>query len=197
MIGRQFERINFDLEKALSLTGKEQNDYLRKAAKRANTRLSALEKTGKTKGSAYQMARDFFPKGEERIRFTTSIPKDIHTRDAYIRKLNSFLNAKTSTIGGLNKWYNESGERLKEKFGITDFEKFKELYKSDAYKEAFRTYDSDVLFEVYAQFEDAYDIEEVLRLFDKINKSDVDVRMVQERARKAVPLSKNKKKRYR
>lgn len=101
------------------------NEY-RKLAKRADQRLLSLEKLSKqdfykgVKNYAYARAmRDIKAwSGESAKRFNTKPPRTMQQIRAKINDIKNFLEAPTSTKGGIKKFYSERAKTMAERYGI-------------------------------------------------------------------------------
>lgn len=169
----KFDRKDFDRAAYVALPAKEKNAYLRREIKKANARLLALERAGMTENSVYRYIRSFLKQeGKENVRFSSKLPRNINDRKALIDKLERFLNAKTSVVSEA-KAYNSKKEQRLNNMGIYDIDKFSAFVKSGAYESLRKTYYESTLFDIYAEYEEEFDVPEMLELFDKINSADV------------------------
>lgn len=178
-----FKRKDFSREHYQRLAPKEKDDYLRKAAKRANARMLQLERAGLTDSSAHKVL-DRYLNG--RKRFMERAPKSAKERKEMINALEHFLNAKTSTVAAARDYKDRRDDRLASEYGIYDADKFAAFVNSGTYKSLKKTYYEGTLFDIYAEYESEFDVDEMLELFDKINESDVDPDIIHESIAKSI-----------
>lgn len=169
----KFERKDFDRAAYAALPAKEKNQYLRREIKKANARLRALERAGMTENSVYRyIKKELKQDGREKVRFSSMLPRNVYDRKTLIDKLERFLNAKTSVVSEARRYNSKKEKRLND-MGIYDIDKFSAFVKSGAYESLRKTYYEGTLFDIYAEYEDEFDVPEILELFDKINSADV------------------------
>lgn len=114
-----------------SLPQKQQEQELKKMAKRANVRASLLEETG-IQNQAYYEAQDYnFDQGRIKNRFYegTKYKTNEDIKNAY-NSLSNFLNNKKSTLGGIQTEIQKDVKNLIQK-GEFDFETFKHMTEKE------------------------------------------------------------------
>lgn len=150
------KNIDFTLMKA----GESYYDYVRRLAKVADQRLVRLEDLSRTKtysgvlDFAYKRARSDIESWTEGGLAKGQLPRfnrglkemDDRQLKEYAMDIHRFLNAKTGTVGGINKYYKENAARLSEKMGVNmDWRQLAELNVGGVLAESNRseTYGSD------------------------------------------------------
>ena len=142
--------------------GESYYDYVRRLAKVADQRLVRLEDLSRTKtysgvlDFAYKRARSDIESWTEGGLAKGQLPRfnrglkemDDRQLKEYAMDIHRFLNAKTGTVGGINKYYKENAARLSEMMGLDKpmtWRELAELNINDVLSEANRpeTYGSD------------------------------------------------------
>lgn len=146
---------------------------LRKLAKRANQRLRQLEKDNLSDASkayhrielwAYNQNKEFITTTKDgKIKFKTTttnkvknekgktVSKKRTTRQlqAEIKQLNIFLNARSSTVSGINSMYKQAFETFKKNTGYTGtYKEYSEMMAEDIISWAYRTYISEIVTDI-------------------------------------------------
>ena len=125
-----------------SMTLSEAQEAVRVMAKRANTRLRALENEGLTKASnAYRKIEEFSSKSgmrefmdytkDDKPKFKTKLKnRPLNKLRSEIKQLNDFLNvSRTSTISGVKDRYQRAYDTFKNKYGTKlSLEEFGEMW---------------------------------------------------------------------
>lgn len=172
----RFKKVDFSREYYNELPGKEKDDYLRKAAKRANKRMLDLERAKLDRSSAHKIIFDYL-RETGRKRLPERAPKTAKERKDLIHVLDHFLNAKTSLVSEARIYRDNRDANLAAR-GIYDVDKFADFVNSGAYKELKKTYYEGTLFDIYAEYESEFDVEEMLELFDRLTEADVALDVV-------------------
>lgn len=109
----------YQMRRLASAENKLRTEYAR-AAKRANTRLRALEKAGLESSSAYMRATWFTGETRDKMRFSESKKLDIETMRTAFEEVNIFLQSPTSRTSvekrrrsGIDKIMMGAGEKAK------------------------------------------------------------------------------------
>lgn len=142
--------------------GESYYDYVRRLAKVADQRLVRLEDLSRTKtysgvlDFAYKRARSDIESWTEGGLAKGQLPRfnrglkemDDRQLKEYAMDIHRFLNSKTGTVGGINKYYKENAARLSEMMGLDKpmtWRELAELNINDVLSEANRseTYGSD------------------------------------------------------
>ena len=149
-------------------------------AKKANRRLSALEKAGFTR-YAYDRAISYTESEYGMKRFTTDLNKlkDIPDLQINLQEMSKFIDSKASTVSGNKRIDLNIVNSFRDK-GITipkgSENEFIDLIKSDEFQTLKKTYvDSDVLVSDLVDLTDNYgvSISDIAEAFDKIVHEDV------------------------
>ena len=184
---------------------KERKDIVKEIkmkAKRANQRLREIEKRGLTNSSvAYndvqQLQFDnknymtFTDKGE--IKFNTALTnRDDSELKEELRKLDKFLNAKTSTKSGIERAFKNQYESYIEKYPEQNlsFDEFNSIYSSSLIKSFLDIYQSDELTNILDNTisNSIEDIERVLRNVGFTGKEEIPLKKIKEEFEKQKKL---------
>lgn len=104
-----------DMRKASSYDLEELNKLRRRLAKRANQRLRDIERTGYTDAYVYASTMSGYLLPSERTRFFEGTRNlDLRSLKTELDELRWFLNAKTSTVGGIRKFERETSQKFAE-----------------------------------------------------------------------------------
>lgn len=163
-------------------------------AKKANQRLRELEKRGLTNSSVsyndvQQLVFDnknymsFTDKGE--IKFNTALSgRDETELKEELRKIDKFLNAKTSTKSGIDRAFKNQYESYIEKYPEQNlsFDEFNSIYSSALIKSFLDIYQSDELTHILDNTisNSIDDIERVLRNVGFTGKEEIPLKKIKE-----------------
>lgn len=115
-----------DMRKASSYDLEELNKLRRRLAKRANQRLRDIERTGYTDAYVYASTMSGYLLPSERTRFFEGTRNlDLRSLKTELDELRWFLNAKTSTVGGIRKFERETSQKFAE---LGSFQKNPDLF---------------------------------------------------------------------
>lgn len=163
-----------DMRKASSYDLDELNKLRRRLAKRANQRLRDIERAGYTDAYVYASTMSGYLLPSERTRFFEGTRNlDLRSLKTELDELRWFLNAKTSTVGGIRKFERDTSQKFAE---LGSFQKnpvlFWKYMSSAAVKHLKKLgYSSEELIEFYdfaTENKVGYDdIEDALKAFEK------------------------------
>ena len=115
-----------DMRKASSYDLAELNKLRRRLAKRANQRLREIERAGYTEAYVYATTMSGYLQPTERTRFYEGTrQQDLFTLKEELNELRWFLNAKTSTVGGIRKLERETSKQFA---NLPSFQKSPDLF---------------------------------------------------------------------
>lgn len=115
-----------DMRKASSYDLAELNKLRRRLAKRANQRLREIERAGYTDAYVYATVMSGYLQPTERIRFHEGTRQmDLFTLREELNELRWFLNAKTSTVGGIRAFERETSKQFA---NLKSFKKSPDLF---------------------------------------------------------------------
>lgn len=102
-----------DMRKASSYNLAELNKLRRRLAKRANQRMREIERAGYTDAYVYATTMSGYLQPTERTRFYEGTRQmDLFTLREELNELRWFLNAKTSTVGGIRAFERETSKQF-------------------------------------------------------------------------------------
>lgn len=102
-----------DMRKASSYNLAELNKLRRRLAKRANQRMREIERAGYTDAYVYATTMSGYLQPTERTRFYEGTRQmDLFTLKEELNELRWFLNAKTSTVGGIRAFERETSKQF-------------------------------------------------------------------------------------
>lgn len=102
-----------DMRKASSYDLDELNKLRRRLAKRANQRLRDIERAGYTDAYVYASTMSGYLLPSERTRFFEGTRNlDLRSLKTELDELRWFLNAKTSTVGGIRKFERQTSQKF-------------------------------------------------------------------------------------
>ena len=159
-----------------NLTAKQLAGYIANYGKTVNTRLSALERKGYVESSvAFRYITEKDPHRGEFVTKSKSGYTKISlktrglTRNQLLAKattIQSFLNAKTSTISGIKKAYDKSlntfNERKNTKLSAAEY---KDLVTHDKWKDASKKFGSDQILAIVRK----YSIDKAMEILDNLD----------------------------
>lgn len=115
-----------DMRKASSYDLAELNKLRRRLAKRANQRMREIERTGYTDAYVYATTMSGYLQPTERTRFYEGTRQmDLFTLREELNELRWFLNAKTSTVGGIRAFERETSKQFA---NLKSFKKSPDLF---------------------------------------------------------------------
>lgn len=115
-----------DMRKASSYNLAELNKLRRRLAKRANQRLREIERAGYTDAYVYATTMSGYLQPTERTRFYEGTKQqDLFTLREELNELRWFLNAKTSTVGGIRAFERETSKQFA---NLPSFKKSSDLF---------------------------------------------------------------------
>lgn len=115
-----------DMRRASSYDLDELNMLRRRLAKRANQRLRDIERAGYTDAYVYASTMSGYLLPSERARFFEGARNlDLRSLKTELNELRWFLNAKTSTVGGIRKFERQTSEKFAE---LESFQKNPDLF---------------------------------------------------------------------
>lgn len=122
----------------------------RRLAKRANSRLLRLERAGLDTIHVYKTTMNYLL-DDGKMRFSERRNVDIYTLKSDLAELGTFLNAKTSTVGGYRKYERQVRKTLKEEYGIDsgEFDDFIAFMSSESAKRSLNQVSSEFLVEFF------------------------------------------------
>lgn len=122
----------------------------RRLAKRANSRLLRLERAGLDTTHVYKTTMNYLL-DDGKMRFSERRNVDIYTLKSDLAELGTFLNAKTSTVGGYRKYERQVRKTLKEEYGIDsgEFDDFIAFMSSESAKRSLNQVSSEFLVEFF------------------------------------------------
>ena len=184
---------NIELNK---LTAKQLAGYIANYGKTVNARLSALEKKGYAESSV--AFRYITEKDPHRGEFVTksksgyikiSLKTRGLTRNELLAKattIQSFLNAKTSTISGTKKAYDKSLKTFNERKNTNlSQEEYKNIVTHDKWKDASKKFGSDQILAIVRK----YSVDIAMEILDNLD----DFRTVRQMNNFAATIAKNEK----
>ena len=148
---------NFSEQDINNMTLSEAQEAVRVMAKRANTRLRALENEDLTKSSnAYRKIKEYASKSgmrefmdytkDDKPKFKTKIKnRTLNKLRSEIKQLNYFLNvSRTSTVSGVKDRYQRAYETYKNKYGTElSFDEFGEMWSMKNTERIIKQFGSD------------------------------------------------------
>ena len=115
-----------DMRKASSYNLAELNKLRRRLAKRANQRMREIERAGYTDAYVYATTMSGYLQATERTRFYEGTRQmDLFTLKEELNELRWFLNAKTSTVGGIRSFERETSKQFA---NLKSFKKSPDLF---------------------------------------------------------------------
>lgn len=115
-----------DMRKASSYNLAELNKLRRRLAKRANQRMREIERAGYTDAYVYATTMSGYLQPTERTRFYEGTRQmDLFTLKEELNELRWFLNAKTSTLGGIRAFERETSKQFA---NLKSFKKSPDLF---------------------------------------------------------------------
>lgn len=115
-----------DMRKASSYDLAELNKLRRRLAKRANQRMREIERAGYTDAYVYATTMSGYLQPTERTRFYEGTRQmDLFTLKEELNELRWFLNAKTSTVGGIRAFERETSKQFA---NLKSFKKSPDLF---------------------------------------------------------------------
>ena len=115
-----------DMRKASSYNLAELNKLRRRLAKRANQRMREIERTGYTDAYVYATTMSGYLQPTDRTRFYEGTRQmDLFTLREELNDLRWFLNAKTSTVGGIRAFERETSKHFA---NLKSFKKSPDLF---------------------------------------------------------------------
>lgn len=141
-----------DMRKASSYNLSELNKLRRRLAKRANQRMREIERAGYTNAYVYATTMSGYLQPTERRRFYEGTREmDLFTLKEELNELRWFLNAKTSTVGGIRAFERKTSKQFA---NLPSFQKSPDLfwkYMSSASVQHLKNlgYSSEELIEFY------------------------------------------------
>lgn len=115
-----------DMRKASSYNLAELNKLRRRLAKRANQRMREIERAGYTDAYVYATTMSGYLQPTERTRFYEGARQmDLFTLREELNELRWFLNAKTSTVGGIRSFERETSKQFA---NLKSFKKSPDLF---------------------------------------------------------------------
>lgn len=115
-----------DMRKASSYNLAELNKLRRRLAKRANQRMREIERAGYTDAYVYATTMSGYLQPTERTRFYEGTRQmDLFTLREELNELRWFLNAKTSTVGGIRSFERETSKQFA---NLKSFKKSPDLF---------------------------------------------------------------------
>lgn len=115
-----------DMRKASSYNLAELNKLRRRLAKRANQRMREIERAGYTDAYVYATTMSGYLQPTERTRFYEGTRQmDLFTLKEELNELRWFLNAKTSTVGGIRSFERETSKQFA---NLKSFKKSPDLF---------------------------------------------------------------------
>lgn len=115
-----------DMRKASTYNLAELNKLRRRLAKRANERLRGIERAGYTTAYVYATTMSGYLQPSERTRFYEGNRQmDLFTLKEELNELRWFLEAKTSTVGGIRAFERETSKQFA---NLNSFQKSSELF---------------------------------------------------------------------
>lgn len=129
---------------------RELQETRRRLAKRANSRLLGLERAGLDTTHVYKTTMNYLL-DDGKMRFSERRNVDIYTLKSDLAELGTFLNAKTSTVGGYRKYERQVRKTLKEEYGIDsgEFDDFIAFMSSESAKRSLNQVSSEFLVEFF------------------------------------------------
>ena len=146
-----------------NMTLSEAQEAVRVMAKRAKTRLRALENEGLTKASnAYRKIEEFSSKSgmrevmdytkDDKPKFKTKLKnRTLNKLRSEIKQLNNFLNvSRTSTISGVKDRYQRAYDTYKNKYGTNlSFDEFGEMWSMKNTERIINQFGSEQVTQIY------------------------------------------------
>lgn len=167
-----------DMRKASSYNLAELNKLRRRLAKRANQRLREIERAGYTEAYVYATTMSGYLLPTERTRFYEGTrQQDLFTLREELNELRWFLNAKTSTVGGIRKFERKTSEQFA---NLPSFRKSPDLfwkYMSSASVKHLKAlgYSSEELIEFFDYaMENRVGYDEIMRSLKDFERNEID-----------------------
>lgn len=167
-----------DMRKASSYNLAELNKLRRRLAKRANQRLREIERAGYTEAYVYATTMSGYLQPTERTRFYEGTRQmDLFTLREELNELRWFLNAKTSTVGGIRAFERETSKQFA---SLPSFQKSPDLFwkymSSAAVKHLKKLgYSSEELIEFYDYAtENRVGFEQIMETVKAFEKNEID-----------------------
>lgn len=167
-----------DMRKASSYNLAELNKLRRRLAKRANQRMREIERAGYTDRYVYAAAMSGYLQPSGRTRFYEGKREmDLFTLREELNELRWFLNAKTSTLGGIRAFERETTRQFA---ALPSFQQSPDLfwkYLSSASMEHLKKlgYSSEELIEFYDfATEDKVGYDTIMKALDDFRRGEID-----------------------
>ena len=167
-----------DMRKASSYNLTELNKLRRRLAKRANQRLREIERAGYTEAYVYATTMSGYLQPTERTRFYEGASQmDLFTLREELNELRWFLNAKTSTVGGIRAFERKTSEQFA---NLPSFQKSPDLfwkYMSSASVKHLKAlgYSSEELIEFFDYAtENRVGYDEIMRSLKDFERNEID-----------------------
>ena len=167
-----------DVRKASSYNLAEINKLRRRLAQRAKQRLREIERTGFTDAYVYATTMSGYLQPTERTRFFEGTRQmDLFSLREELNELRWFLNAKTSTVGGIRAFERETSQQFA---ALPSFQQSPELfwkYMSSASMKHLKKlgYSSEELIEFYDfATENKVGYDSIMKALDDFRRSDID-----------------------
>lgn len=186
---RKKEDLTTDYNIIKDMTRDEKTDLAKKLAKRANVRLSNLEKKGLDNDTwAYGKANRFLNR-QDRTRFfegkTYNSERELNRQ---LQELTYFLNAKSSTVRGIKQMEKERYATFSKNhnLGKKHMEDYYTFLQSEQFGLLRRTLDSESLFDDLAlALQQGVDIETLQQQYAEYTNSNITFEKVQEQYKRA------------
>ena len=167
-----------DMRKASSYNLTELNKLRRRLAKRANQRMRGIERAGYTDAYVYATTMSGYLQPTERTRFYEGNREmDLFTLREELNELRWFLNAKTSTVGGIRAFERKTSRQFA---NLPSFQRSPDLfwkYMSSAVVKHLKKmgYSSEELIEFYDfATENKVGYDQIMRALEDFEKGEID-----------------------
>lgn len=175
---KEEEILVIDMRKASSYNLAELNKLRRRLAKRANQRMREIERAGYTDAYVYATTMSGYLQPTERTRFYEGNREmDLFTLREELNELRWFLNAKTSTVGGIRAFERETSRQFA---ALPSFQQSPNLfwkYMSSASMKHLKKlgYSSEELVEFYDfATENKVGYDQIMRALEDFEKGEID-----------------------
>lgn len=167
-----------DMRKASSYNLEELNKLRRRLAKRANQRMREIERSGYTDAYVYATTMSGYLQPTERTRFYEGNRQmDLFTLREELNELRWFLNAKTSTVGGIRAFERKTSRQFA---NLPSFQRSPDLfwkYMSSAVVKHLKKmgYSSEELIEFYDfATENKVGYDQIMQALEDFEKGEID-----------------------
>lgn len=189
-IKNRFLQVETDYNILSQMTTQQKIEQAQALAKRANQRLKELEKHNLDNDTwAYGKAQKYL-KQQDRTRFYGGKKyNSVHDLNRQLQELTYFINARSSTISGINAMNKQRYETFKKNHGNIDISHYKDFYDflgSEQFKGLMKMLPSNEVMDDFAQaLEQGTTLDEIEKQYAEYMNNDITFEKVQEKYNRA------------